>query len=563
MKKIILLGLSLLVASVAFGQDLPTNPEPGKCYIRCVTPDVWVNQEVTVQVSPAYKKLRVVPAQYERETMTVDAKSAGTTLEVIPAEYATESFDIVTKEASQSLIKIGSEKSTDTETVTVSDASYSLRVVPAVYENRDFEVVVQPAYQKVEIVPAVYETRDVVITVKEPSQRLEVIPAQWGTETVTYTKKEGGSSIRTTPASFTSDYESIEVKPATARWEMSDTPAAECASSDPNDCRYWCYKGIPAEFTTVSVQRLATDASFVKTPDCADGSNSSGEDCTGTYTKTVMTSPATTRVIDIPGETKTVKTTVMVTPPTTRTITVPEVRKTMSKRVMVTPPTTERIEIPAETKTVTKTLYSNETTRVETSPAVSKTFTKRVMKTPPTTRTVNISGKSQSLTVTKLVADARVEEETVPAVSKTVTKEVLQQKGGLTTWKEVDCELVEYQALPINWNLGSATLTAEAKSLIDTRLMPVLNQNEGARLEIVSHTDSRGSKTSNQDLSERRAQAVVTYLQAKGINSSLLVANGFGETRLKNRCADGVSCTEREHAINRRTEFRLMNNSGK
>jgi len=71
---------------------------------------------------------------------------------------------------------------------------------------------------------------------------------------------------------------------------------------------------------------------------------------------------------------------------------------------------------------------------------------------------------------------------------------------------------------------------------------------------------TRGSKTSNQALSERRAQSVVNYLIAKGINNSRLVGNGYGETRLKNRCADGVSCTERDHASNRRTEFRLINN---
>jgi outer membrane protein OmpA-like peptidoglycan-associated protein len=183
------------------------------------------------------------------------------------------------------------------------------------------------------------------------------------------------------------------------------------------------------------------------------------------------------------------------------------------------------------------------------------------MKTPPSTTTVAQRGATKNLTVTKLVSDARVDETTVPAQYKTVTKEVLQSKGGLTTWKEVDCELVEYQALPINWNLGSATLTAEARRLIDTRLMPVLAQNPGVKLEIASHTDSRGGNTSNQDLSERRAQAVVTYLQTKGVNSSLLVANGFGETRLLNRCADGVSCTEREHAANRRTQFRLINNN--
>ena len=560
MKKIILLGLSLLVASVTFAQDLPTNPEPGKCYVRCVTPDIWVNQDVTVQVSPAYKKLSVVPAQYKKETITVDSKAAGQNLEIIPAQYTTESFSIQTKDATQYLVKVPSQKTTETETVTVSEASHSLKVVPAQYENRDFTIVVQPAYQKLVVVPAVYETRDVTITTKEPSQRLEVIPAEWGTETLTYNKREYGSSIRTTPASFSSDAETIEVKPKTARWEMSDTPAADCASSDPNDCRYWCYKGIPAEYTTVSVQRLAADASFVRTADC-DPTTNNGPCGQGTYTRTTLVKPATSRVIDIPGQTKTVKTTVLVTPPTTRVVDVPAVTKTMSKRVMVTPPTTVRIEIPAVTKTVTRTVYSNETTRLDGKDAVSTTFKKTVMSTPPTTRAIEIPGKSKTLEVTRLVADSRVEESVVPAVSKTVTKEVLQTKGGLTTWKEVECALVEYQALPINWNLGSASLTGEAKRLIDTRLMPVLNQNPGVKLEIASHTDARGSNTSNQDLSERRAQAVVSYLQTKGVNSSLLVANGFGEKRLKNRCKDGVSCTEREHATNRRTEFRLINNN--
>jgi len=561
MKKTILFVFACLATSFAFAQDLPTNPEPGKCYVRCVTPDIWVNQTVTVQVSPAYKTLRVVPAVYKKETITVDSKDSGQNLAVVPAIYGSESFSIVTKEAGQRLVKIGSQKTSETEQVTVSDASYSLRIISAVYENRTFDVVVQPAYQKIELVPAVYETRDVVITVKEPSQRLEVIPAEWGTETLTYNKREYGSSIRTTAASFISDFESIEVKPATARWEMSDTPAAECASSDPNDCRYWCYKGIPAEFTTVNIQRLAADASYVRTSDC-DNATNGGKNCgEGTYTKTILLKPATTRIIDIPGKTKTVKTTVMVTPPTTRVVTIPEVRKTMTKRVMVTPPSTERIEIPAVTKTVKRTVYSNETSRAETIPAVSKTFSKTIMSAAPSTRAIDLSGQTKTLSVTRLVSDARVDETTVPAVTKTVTKEVLQTKGGLTTWKEVECALVEYQALPINWNLGSATLTSVAKSLIDTRLMPVLQQNPGVKLEIVSHTDSRGSKTSNQDLSERRAQAVVRYLQSKGVNSSLLVANGFGENRLKNRCADGVSCTEREHAINRRTEFRLINNN--
>jgi len=96
------------------------------------------------------------------------------------------------------------------------------------------------------------------------------------------------------------------------------------------------------------------------------------------------------------------------------------------------------------------------------------------------------------------------------------------------------------------------------KRLFQLKPLPLINQNEGASVEIASHTDSRGGKTANQALSERRAQAVVNYLIAKGINNSRLVANGYGENKLLNRCADGVSCTERQHADNRRTEFRFI-----
>ncbi|KQC29244.1 OmpA family protein [Flagellimonas eckloniae] len=366
MKKLVLC-LTILGTAFMNAQDLPSNPEPGKCYVRCTTPDVYVNETVTVTVKPAYKVLKTIPATFKEVTERV--------------------------------------------------------------------------------------------LIKEEGKKLTIIPEKWGTETVTFVAKEGGNTLRIVPASFSSSSETIEIKPAYALWELG-SPAPDCASGNPDDCRYWCYKGYPAEYSTVSTQLLSNNASSVATP---IGSKSSS------YTKRVLLEP--------------------------------------SKVV-------EEI-IPAEYATITKTVLDK---------------------------------------------DAYTTEETIPAVTKTVTKEVLKEKGGLTTWKEVECSLVEYQALPINWNLGSATLTSEAKRIIDTRLMPVLAKNPGVKLEIASHTDARGTASSNQDLSDRRAKSVAEYLISKGINSSLLVANGYGEKRLKNRCSDGVSCTEREHSINRRTEFRLINN---
>jgi len=86
----------------------------------------------------------------------------------------------------------------------------------------------------------------------------------------------------------------------------------------------------------------------------------------------------------------------------------------------------------------------------------------------------------------------------------------------------------------------------------------LMRDKPGLRIELMSHTDSRGDDDYNMALSQQRAQSVVNYLVNKGIARNRLVAKGYGETRLKNRCSNGVNCTEEEHQQNRRTEFRII-----
>lgn len=465
MKKLLVLAL-FLCTGVIFAQDLPSNPEPGKCYVRCKTPDVYENKEVTIEVAPAYNKISIVPTKYAKETVEVVVNEGGQRLEVIPA----------------------------------------------VYENKDFVITIKEASTRLEVVPAVYETKTETIMVKEASHRLVAVPAVYGSEVVTYKKREYGNTLRVSKATFGSDVEVLEVKPASAKWEMGDR-APDCASADPNDCRYWCYKEIPAVYKTVNKTTLLNNASVSSTPDCEDGSGAKNNCGESSYKKIVMVTPPTTKVVEIPEVTKVIKRTVLVSAPTTRVIEIPAVTKTYTKRVMVTAPTTRVIDTPKKMGSVVKTV----------------------------------------------VASAAVSNQTsVEAKYQTISKEILVSKGGLTEWKEVECKLLEYNDLGIKWNLGSATLTAEAKAIINAKLLPVLQQNSGSKVEVASHTDARGTKTNNQVLSERRAQAVSNYLITKGINASRLVSNGYGESRLTNRCADGVSCTEREHKNNRRTEFRII-----
>ena len=82
--------------------------------------------------------------------------------------------------------------------------------------------------------------------------------------------------------------------------------------------------------------------------------------------------------------------------------------------------------------------------------------------------------------------------------------------------------------------------------------------NSSIIVEIGSHTDSRGSYSYNNRLSQRRAESVVRWLVEQGIERDRLVARGYGEKMNINDCANNIPCSEREHQLNRRTEFRVI-----
>lgn len=218
------------------------------------------------------------------------------------------------------------------------------------------------------------------------------------------------------------------------------------------------------------------------------------------------------------------------------------------------------VERPASTKTVAlKKLGSNAGTNNVPVAEQKATYKKQVIKTPARYDEIDIP--AEYATIKRQVVDrpASTKTVTVPAEYVTVKKTELVKAGSLGHYEEIDCKLVNYNALPINWDLASATLTPDAKRIIDEHLLKLLVGKPGVSVEIASHTDSRASSSYNMNLSQRRADSVVNYLVSKGIKRSRLVAKGYGETMLLNKCADGVECSEAEHAVNRRTEFRVIN----
>ncbi len=94
------------------------------------------------------------------------------------------------------------------------------------------------------------------------------------------------------------------------------------------------------------------------------------------------------------------------------------------------------------------------------------------------------------------------------------------------------------------------------------KLNKMLQENPTYIVEIASHTDSRGSDSYNNRLSQRRAESVVRWLIDHGVDRERLVPRGYGESMNVNRCMNNVPCSEKEHQMNRRTEFRVLGCKG-
>lgn len=116
----------------------------------------------------------------------------------------------------------------------------------------------------------------------------------------------------------------------------------------------------------------------------------------------------------------------------------------------------------------------------------------------------------------------------------------------------------------ISWTIENIVFAFDSDRLLEESkpalevLVNVMQNEPSLRVEISGHTDSRGNDNYNLQLSEARSAAVVNYLVAAGIDKERLFSKGYGETKLKNDCQNGVNCSEQLHQLNRRVEFKII-----
>jgi len=123
-------------------------------------------------------------------------------------------------------------------------------------------------------------------------------------------------------------------------------------------------------------------------------------------------------------------------------------------------------------------------------------------------------------------------------------------------------EIIKEEVVSINeiyFDFDKSDIREDATEELD-KVVEMMKENSSIKIEVSSFTDSRGSSSYNLKLSDRRAQSTIDYLVSNGIERSRVTGKGYGESRMINKCINGVECSEAAHQKNRRTEFVILNN---
>ncbi len=125
-------------------------------------------------------------------------------------------------------------------------------------------------------------------------------------------------------------------------------------------------------------------------------------------------------------------------------------------------------------------------------------------------------------------------------------------KGVITNDFVLEEEYIEKQVVFFDYN--EYELRPDALPILK-KFADILKRYPNDWLVIGAHADARGTVEYNQELSEKRAEAVVEYFITRGVSREKIIATGFGEGLIINRCVDGVNCREEDHSKNRRADI--------
>ncbi len=165
----------------------------------------------------------------------------------------------------------------------------------------------------------------------------------------------------------------------------------------------------------------------------------------------------------------------------------------------------------------------------------------------------NIDFLTNAKVVKTEIKTVEIKPEVVPVIQPNELKNItLETSSKSTSPKKKDKYTVNVDHIYFNYE--SSYLSKKAKVRLQN-VVVLMKKYPKMSIECAGHTDSKGPDSYNDWMANRRAKRAVDYIIKRGIRINRITSKGYGANQLINRCSKDVECTDKEQAMNRRTEF--------
>jgi outer membrane protein OmpA-like peptidoglycan-associated protein len=165
-------------------------------------------------------------------------------------------------------------------------------------------------------------------------------------------------------------------------------------------------------------------------------------------------------------------------------------------------------------------------------------------------RKKSITPSTETKINTSILAIELFNDRPMPTVFPFIQMKYLLKKG-------VDLKGKIFRINGVQFDKGQYIVTPEIALKLNL-LIDILEENPDLEIEIAAHTSSVGDDIENLEMSKARAGSIAAHLINRGISGDRINAEGYGENRLLNKCANGVNCKEKQHNVNERIELAVF-----
>lgn len=371
----VVMGL-LLPLSVISANELPLTPPnavPGECYARVLTPATYDTIEENVLIKEATEEIKISPAVYETVEKEVEVVPALKKLIPVPAKYK-DTIETIEVKSAQRIWKTSLKK----KAIPVSNALLST------IKSQGVELDNVPAgtCYKEYFRPQTYKTIEEDVIVQDERSKTEVIPAEFDLAEEKIVIVPSSKKVVEIPALYNTIEEKVLIEDAKTVWKKGQNPAQKLTGSTGE---IMCLVKVPAKYKTVK--------------------------------KSIVTTPASTTIEEIPAEIKMVSVKKVASQETLKHTPIPAVHKTIKKKVLDS--AASFVWSKGEDKPWR---YTGHMICLVETPAITIDIKKKVLATPETVKEETIPAVFKTVKVKKLISPAKEVRTPIPAEFKVVEK---------------------------------------------------------------------------------------------------------------------------------------------